>query len=240
MTETQTENRAYITLKMLRKWGACQDGKSWFSDKFPQGAEYGDVISALYADKRYDDARWLARNVFDKAFSSEIVVSDVNAVIALTADAEADSDNSGDSAQIGSSGDGARIGSSGNYVRIGSSGDSAQIGSSGYGAQIGSSGKYAQIGSSGYGAQIGSSGKYAQIGSSGDSARIEATGENAVVACSGRFAKVKLGKGGNACLNWHDGKRVRFVPLYEGEDGIKAGVWYELNSSGSPVEVEAA
>ncbi|KXV59969.1 hypothetical protein AD947_03145, partial [Acetobacter tropicalis] len=96
------------------------------------------------------------------------------------------------------------------------------------------------IGSSGDGAQIGSSGDGAQIGSSGDGAQIEATGENAIVSCSGKYAKVKLGKGGCASLIWHDGKRARFVALYEGENGIKPGVWYKLDDVGNPVEVEPA
>ncbi|MFT8922731.1 hypothetical protein [Acetobacter sp.] len=160
-------NKAQITLNMLRQWGACQDGKSWFSNKFPQGAEYGETMTALYADKKYTDAQWLAQNAFDKAFSKEIVISDVNSLIALTKDIGEAEEASGDYDWIGSSGDGARIGSSGYGTRIGSSGDGAQIGSSGDGAQIGSSGDGTRIGSSGYGTRIGSSGDDAQIGSSG-------------------------------------------------------------------------
>ena len=203
MTDTQQveqnapaeTNKAQITLNMLRQWGACQDGKSWFSNKFPQGAEYGETMTALYADKKYADARWLARNAFDKEFSKEIVISDVNSLIALTKD-------------------------------IGEAEDA-----SGYGAQIGSSGYGARIGSSGYGAQI---------GSSGYGARIEAAGRNSVTASSGRNSSVKLGKNGAACLAWYDGERNRFTSLYEGEDGIKEGVWYRLGADGRPTEVETA
>ncbi|GAA3671759.1 hypothetical protein [Acetobacter lovaniensis] len=266
MTDTQQveqnapaeTNKAQITLNMLRQWGACQDGKSWFSNKFPQGAEYGETMTALYADKKYSDARWLARNAFDKAFSKEIVISDVNSLIALTKDIGEAEEASGDYAQIGSSGDyahigssgyDARIGSSGDGARIGSSGDDARIGSSGNDAQIGSSGDGARIGSSGNDAQIGSSGDYARIGSSGDDARIgssgngaqiEAAGRNSVTASSGGNVSVKLGKNGAACLAWHDGERNRFTSLYEGEDGIKEGVWYRLGEDGLPVAVEAA
>ncbi|WP_264821452.1 hypothetical protein, partial [Acetobacter cerevisiae] len=68
----------------------------------------------------------------------------------------------------------------------------------------------------------------------------EAAGENSIVSCSGKFAKVKLGKGGAACLSWHDGRRARFVAIYEGEDGIKADAWYTLNDKGVASEVEAA
>ncbi|MBV1833048.1 hypothetical protein [Novacetimonas pomaceti] len=281
MTNTQVEqqtapenNPAQITLLKIREWGACSDGRDWFREKFPQGATYGEVMNALYADKRRGDARWLA----DKAFraeniTAEFIESDVAAILSATKDAsEVDT---GDDAQIGSSGDGAQIGSSGDYARIGSSGDDARIGSSGddarigssgdyarigssgygaqigssgddarigspgYGARIGSSGDYAQIGSSGYGAQIGSSGDDArigssgygaQIGSSGDYARIECTGENVTVAFAGRRGAVSLGKGGCASLVWHDGTRNRFVNIYEGEDGIEAGVLYRIEN----------
>ena len=100
------------------------------------------------------------------------------------------SDNSGDSAQIGSSGDSAKIGSSGDSAQIGSSGYSAQIGSSGYSAKIGSSGYSAQIGSSGYSAKIGSSGDSAKIGSSGDSAQIGSSGDYAQIGSSGDYAQI--------------------------------------------------
>ncbi|KAA8387644.1 hypothetical protein FKW31_03085 [Acetobacter sp. DmW_136] len=221
-TAPEETNTAMITLTMLRKWGACQDGKSWFSDKFPQGAEYGETLTALYADKRYEDARWLSSKVFDKAFSSEIIASDINAIIKLTEDAEIDANSSGYNAQIGSSGNYARIGSSGDDAQIGSSGDDAQIGSSGYNARIGSSGDDAQIGSSGYNARIG------------------ASGENSVVASAGINSRVKLGENGSACIAWHDGKRTRFTAIYVGEDGIKSGIWYKIDDSGNAVEAEAA
>ncbi len=55
MTDTQQveqsapaeTNKAQITLNMLRQWGACQDGKSWFSNKFPQRRIWRDHDSAV-------------------------------------------------------------------------------------------------------------------------------------------------------------------------------------------------
>ncbi|MBS1101744.1 hypothetical protein JK202_01715, partial [Gluconobacter sp. Dm-62] len=107
--------------------------------------------------------------------------------------------------------------------------------SSGDDTRIGSSGNGAQIGSSGDGARIGSSGNGAQIGSSGDGARVKCEGNNAVVASAGRRTQVTLGESGCASLVWHDGKRSRFTPLYEGEDGIEAGVAYRLDDAGKVV-----
>ena len=136
------------------------------------------------------------------------------------------SDNSGDSAKIGSSGDYAQIGSSGDSAKIGSSGDSAKISSSGDSAKIGSSGDYAQIGSSG---------DYAQIGSSGDSAKIDSTGEDSVICCAGHGSVVKAKIGSWITLaEWkYDVNKNRYVPVCvktEYVDGkrIKADTWYKL------------
>jgi hypothetical protein len=146
--------------------------------------------------------------------------------------------SSGNGAQIGSSGNGAQIGSSGYGAQIGSSGNGARIGSSGYDARIGSSGYGARIGSSGNGAQIGSSGNGARIGSSGNGAQIEASGADAIVACAASVYRFKLGENGCICIPYHDGKRARFASAYVGENGIKAGVWYETNGAAF-VEVTA-
>ena len=151
---------------------------------------------------------------------------------------------SGDSAQIGSSGNSAKIGSSGNYAQIGSSGNYAKIGSSGDSAQIGSSGNYAQIGSSGDSAQIGSSGDSAQIGSSGNYAKINSTGEDAVIMCAGSRSKAK-GKNGSwiTLAEWvKDEEKGRYVPVCVktervGGEKIKEDTYYTLKN-GEFVEVE--
>ncbi|WP_194688887.1 MULTISPECIES: hypothetical protein [unclassified Gluconobacter] len=275
-TET-TNNPTEITLLRIREWGACGNGRDWFREKFPQGGDYGLVMNALYDDKRFGDAQWLASKVFAEIKDTAAIVgSEVNAIQSVTKDKDesgndaqigssgnyarigssgygakigssgygakigssgddAQIGSSGDCARIGSSGDCARIGSSGNYARIGSSGNYAQIGSSGDCARIGSSGDCARIGSSGNYAQIGSSGDCARIGSSGDCARIKCEGENAVVASAGQCTQVILGENGCASLVWHDGERSRFTHLYEGEDGVEAGVAYRLDDAGKVV-----
>ena len=104
-------------------------------------------------------------------------------------------------------------------------------------AQIGSSGNYAKIGSSGYSAQIGSSGDYAQIGSSGDYAQIGSSGKDSVIASAGLNGKAKIGENGAIALTYTDSAdRYRIAVGYEGE-GLKAGVWYSVNSNGEFIEV---
>ena len=135
--------------------------------------------------------------------------------------------SSGDYAQIGSSGDFAKIGSSGDYAQIGSSGDFAKIGSSGYSAKIGSSGDFAKIGSSGYSAKIGSSGDYAQIGSSGDYAQIGSSGDFAQIGSSGDFAKI--GSSGDSAQITSEGKdSVVMAAGYNSIARAKIGSWITL------------
>ncbi|WNM08405.1 hypothetical protein RI056_16330 [Komagataeibacter nataicola] len=245
--QTAPENNpAQITLLKIREWGACSDGRDWFREKFPQGGTYGDVMTGLYADKRYGDARWLANKAFDvKNIDSAFIESDVRSIIAATEGVDVDSGNyaragfsgdyaragfSGDYAQAGFSGNYAQAGFSGDYAQAGFSGDDARAGFSGYGAQAGFSGDDARAGFSGYGAQAGFSGDDARAGFSGNDARAECTGENATIAFAGMNGSVSLGKGGAASLAYYDGTRTRFINIYEGEDGIEAGVLYTVKN----------
>ena len=249
----QTHVPLQVTKDLLKPWGPCSDGYKWFLEKFPQGAEYTAVQKALRADRRFDDARWLSNQVWDKLILAEPsttadvvadhkaealeIIADTTALkveghtVAELQAAGATLENDGGKREI-------RIGSSGYSARIGSSGESAQIGSSGDSARIGSSGYSARIGSSGYSARIGSSGYYARIGSSGDYAQINATGKDAVIACAGLHSRARAGVNGVIALPWHDeaAKRTRIAVGYVGED-LKAGVWYEVQG-GHFVEVQ--
>ena len=208
-TEAEVKNDpAMITLEKIRGWSACQSGRDWFRGKFPQGGTYGEVMTALYADKRYGDASWLVNKVFDVAnISGAFIQSDVRSIIDATKSEiqieGVDGDNSERDARAGFSGDGARAGFSG------------------YGAQAGFSG---------YGAQAGFSGDGARAGFSGDGARIDCSGKNCTFAIAGQGAVVKAGPGGAASIAWHDGKRVRFATIYEGEDGILPDVFYKIEN----------
>ena len=190
-TEAEVKNDpAMITLEKIRGWSACQSGRDWFRGKFPQGGTYGEVMTALYADKRYGDASWLVNKVFDVAnISGAFIQSDVRSIIDATKSEiqieGVDGDNSERDARAGFSGDGARAGFSG------------------YGARA---------------------------GFSGDGARIDCSGKNCTFAIAGQGAVVKAGPGGAASIAWHDGKRVRFATIYEGEDGILPDVFYKIEN----------
>lgn len=166
---TETTNPTEITLLRIREWGACGGGHDWFREKFPQGGDYGLVMNALYDDKRFGDAQWLASRVFTEIKDTAAIVGSEVAAIQV---ATKDKDESGDGARMASSGDGAQI---------------------------------------------------------------KCEGKNAVVASAGRRTHVTLSEGGAASLVWYDGERHRFTNLYEGEDGIEAGVEYRLDDAGKAV-----
>ena len=145
---------------------------------------------------------------------------------------------SGDSAQIGSSGNSAKIGSSGNYAQIGSSGNYAKIGSSGYYAQIGSSGYSAKIGSSGNSAKIGSSGNYAKIGSSGDSAQIGSSGNSAKIGSSGNYAQI--GSSGNYAQIGSSGDSAQIGSSGDSAQIGSSGNYAKINSTGEDAVIMCA
>ena len=53
-----------ITKTWLKPHSPCADGYRWFLEKFPQGGPFGEVYAALRAERRYDDAEWLAECMF--------------------------------------------------------------------------------------------------------------------------------------------------------------------------------
>ena len=105
------------------------------------------TVEPLAEEKTNDNKKYCTTKlkIGAKFTISGFIKACVDFVIEKTKCEEFESDNSGDSAQIGSSGDSAQIGSSGYSAQIGSSGDYAQIGSSGNYAKIDSSGMYAVV-----------------------------------------------------------------------------------------------
>ena len=66
-------SKTLITKERLHNWQACMSGVRWFLEKFPQSGEFADVYEALIADKRTDDAGWLADRVFAELDTAELV-----------------------------------------------------------------------------------------------------------------------------------------------------------------------
>ena len=194
------------------------------------------TVEPLAEEKTNDNKKYCTTKlkIGAKFNFSGFIKACVDFVIEKTKCEEFESDNSENSAQIGSSGYSAKIGSSG---------DSAKIGSSGDYAKIGSSGDSAKIGSSGYSAKIGSSGDSAKIGSSGDSAKIDSSGMYAVVMCAGHDCVARAKKGSFITLaEWkYDDEIGMYIPVHvktRKVDGkhIKEDTYYRLED-GKFVEV---
>ncbi|MCG4273928.1 hypothetical protein [Acetobacter senegalensis] len=247
-------NKALITLAMLRKWGACQDGKLWFSDKFPQGGQYDDVMLALYSDRRFDDANWLASTMLSTSPASDFIKAHVKSIIKLTSDAattgnwaraattgyEAHAATTGNWAHAATTGNRAHAATTGYEAHAATTGNWAHAATTGNRAHAATTGNWARAATTGYEAHAATTGNEAHAATTGNRAHASSDGENCIIACLGIGSHAKLGPKGVASLAWNDGKRNRITSFYEGEDGIKAGVWYKLDDSGRPVQVEAA
>nr|WP_113866860.1 hypothetical protein [Brenneria salicis]NMN90201.1 hypothetical protein [Brenneria salicis ATCC 15712 = DSM 30166]RBP62175.1 hypothetical protein DES54_11846 [Brenneria salicis ATCC 15712 = DSM 30166]RLM31207.1 hypothetical protein BHG07_06780 [Brenneria salicis ATCC 15712 = DSM 30166] len=147
-----------------------------------------------------------------------------------TGDAALDIGCIGPHSQIALSGANNFMGNSGDGAGIASVGYAGQLVNAGFAVRISNSGSRCRIGNLGGRARISNSGNAAKI-SSGDDVSINMTGENAVLLSSGKVNTLILGKGGCAALSYHDGVRTRFLVVYEGENGIMAGVKYRINSA---------
>lgn len=140
--------------------------------------------------------------------------------------------NTGQNSRIASLGERSRISNSGNAVKISSAGRGSYIATSGRRNYLGAIGDAARIASAGDGGHIHTLGADTRIASSGDNASILAAGGGSVICSAGSGHVFTLGKGGCAALAYHDGARTRFLTLYEGENGIRAGVTYRLSADG--------
>ena len=58
-------------------------------------------------------------------------------------------------------------------------------------------------------------------------------GSDSVVFSSESSTVFSLGKGSCAAILWHDGTRKRMKVVYEGEDGIQAGISYQVDQNGN-------
>ena len=135
---------------------------------------------------------------------------------------------SGDGSQLAATGDGSQLAATGYSSKLAASGDRSKLAASGYGSKLAATGDGSQLAATGYSSQL---------AATGDGSQLAASGYGSVIAVSGIDALVTIGKNGAAAIAYHDGKRIRFITIYEGEDGIEAGVAYHV-VDGKAVKVE--
>ncbi|MDK6074165.1 hypothetical protein EGT88_09595 [Acinetobacter baumannii] len=204
-----------ITEQLLTQWGACSDGKRTFTQKFPEGAEYKEVIAACDEDGHRDYRTWIFNHAFQHLVASEIVEAETDLVpkeiekgleplqlLDSTETKNTDTISKEASSRLAASGFNSRLAASGRYSQLAASGDDSRLAASGF------------------------------------NSRLAASGENSVIASSGLDSTFQIGKGGCAAIAYQDEQeKIRFAVAYEGEN-VKANTWYKVNAKGEFVEVE--
>ena len=198
-----------ITLELLQNWGACSGGKDYFAEKFPNGADYAAVLTQCDLDDKEDYHQWLFYNAFSHLDAKEL------GEIAQS-----------ETAQISG------------YVQKGLE-PLALLEQELKDTDTVSKDHEARLAASGVDSRLAASGDRSRLAASGDYSRLAASGENSVIASSGLDSTFSLGQGGCAAIPYRDeNKKVRFAVAYVGEN-IEADTWYEVNTAGEFVEVEA-
>ncbi|HCR0036582.1 TPA: hypothetical protein OMR74_001179, partial [Acinetobacter baumannii] len=129
-----------ITEQLLAQWGACSDGKRTFTQKFPEGAEYKEVIAACDEDGHRDYRNWIFTRAFLYLEASEIVEAETDLVpkeiekgletlqlLESTELKDTDTISKESSSQLAASGRYSRLAASGRYSQLAASGDDSQL-----------------------------------------------------------------------------------------------------------------
>jgi len=144
---------------------------------------------------------------------------------------------SGDCSQLAASGYCSQLAASGGCSQLAASGGCSQLAASGDCSQLAASGDRSQLAASGYRSQLAASGGCSQLAASGDCSQLAASGDDSVVMSCGLRSKAKAGKDGAIALTYKDEHgRFRIAVGYIGE-GLKAGTFYKVNSSGEFLEL---
>ncbi|MCE6144783.1 hypothetical protein KR615_15420 [Acinetobacter baumannii] len=213
-----------ITEQLLTQWGACSDGKRTFTQKFPEGAEYKEVIAACDEDGHRDYRTWIFNHAFQHLVASEIVEAETDLV-------PKEIEKGLEPLQLLDSTE------TKNTDTI-SKEASSRLAASGFNSRLAASGRYSQLAASGDDSQLAASGDDSRLAASGFNSRLAASGENSVIASSGLDSTFQIGKGGCAAIAYQDEQeKIRFAVAYEGEN-VKANTWYKVNAKGEFVEVE--
>ncbi|MCF4147921.1 hypothetical protein L1Z18_08680 [Acinetobacter baumannii] len=201
-----------ITEQLLTQWGACSDGKRTFTQKFPEGAEYKEVIAACDEDGHRDYRTWIFNHAFQHLVASEIVEAETDLVpkeiekgleplqlLDSTETKNTDTISKEASSRLAASGFNSRLAASGRYSQLAASGDDSRLAASGFNSRLAASGRYSQLAASGddsrlaasgFNSRLAASGRYSQLAASGDDSRLAASGRYSQLAASGRYSQL--------------------------------------------------
>ncbi|HHP6318837.1 TPA: hypothetical protein ACSE3L_001461 [Acinetobacter baumannii] len=192
-----------ITEQLLTQWGACSDGKRTFTQKFPEGAEYKEVIAACDEDGHRDYRTWIFNHAFQHLVASEIVEAETDLVpkeiekgleplqlLDSTETKNTDTISKEASSRLAASGFNSRLAASGFNSRLAASGRYSQLAASGDDSQLAASGRYSQLAASGDDSRLAASGFNSQLAASGDDSQLAASGDDSRLAASGRYSQL--------------------------------------------------
>ncbi|MFX7286054.1 hypothetical protein ABTI77_11340 [Acinetobacter baumannii] len=187
-----------ITEQLLTQWGACSDGKRTFTQKFPEGAEYKEVIAACDEDGHRDYRTWIFNHAFQHLVASEIVEAETDLVpkeiekgleplqlLDSTETKNTDTISKEASSRLAASGFNSRLAASGFNSRLAASGRYSQLAASGFNSRLAASGRYSQLAASGDDSQLAASGDDSRLAASGDDSQLAASGDDSRLAASG-------------------------------------------------------
>ncbi|MFP0336137.1 hypothetical protein ACJ6HK_09290 [Acinetobacter baumannii] len=192
-----------ITEQLLTQWGACSDGKRTFTQKFPEGAEYKEVIAACDEDGHRDYRTWIFNHAFQHLVASEIVEAETDLVpkeiekgleplqlLDSTETKNTDTISKEASSRLAASGFNSRLAASGDDSQLAASGFNSRLAASGFNSRLAASGDDSQLAASGFNSRLAASGRYSQLAASGDDSRLAASGFNSRLAASGRYSQL--------------------------------------------------
>ena len=114
-----------ITQELLRKWDACDEGFRYFTDHWPDGAEYATIQESLRKDDKKEWSAWLTNAVWSavsvESFNMDAMVRDEVAQ-ALKITEGSPNSSSGYYSKAASSGDSSTAASSGDYSKAAANG----------------------------------------------------------------------------------------------------------------------
>ncbi len=196
-----------ITIEQLRKWDACSGGQEYFTGKFPDGADYANVIAACTKDGEESYHTWLFHRVFEHMEVKELVAvekaqipvyekkgleplalldqKELKDTDTVSKEREAQLVTSGNSSQLAASGNSSRLAASGDDSRLAASGDDSRLAASGNDSRLAASGYYSRLAASGDDSQLAASGNSSQLAASGYYSRLAASGNSSRLAASG-------------------------------------------------------
>jgi len=142
-----------ITEQLLTNWGACSSGKTAFTQKFPEGAEYKEVIAACDEQGERDYRNWIFIRAFQHLDAKDVVEAETDLLpkeIEKGLEPLKALENEGventetvsneNEARLAASGFNSRLAASGFNSRLAASGDDSQLAASGDNSVIASAG----------------------------------------------------------------------------------------------------